>query len=195
MNPIHVSGRPISSSRLATARLVNAIVAARRPQAAPPTSRLSALRRMSGAGDTGGSLQGGTTDLPAVADLSASSQVIVVNAPSGLNLRSQPSQGSSSLAVEPNGTVLIVVGSEQAGWLNVQDPNGRTGWCYTGYLADASTYLGGGGDGTTATAQGQSATPSALGGSGVASSAASSGVLGVIVLGAAVVGAYWLLIK
>lgn len=214
MNPSHIPGRPLSTARIQAARIATAL--AYRPGRPLATSPTSALRRYAaGAGDmptpsnlqpldtasaaseqggasTGGSLVSNSFQaLPAPnSSVYSSSQVIVLTQGSGLNLRSGPSTGASVVALEPDGTVLTVVGGQQNGWLNVQDPSGRTGWVYSGYVVDAGAQSL---SNSIATASAPSATPSVLG--PASSSVAGSGVVGLLVVGGALVGAYWLLVK
>lgn len=114
----------------------------------------------------------------------------------GVNLRNQPSVLGAVVAGENPGTILQVVGPQQDGWLNVQDPQGRVGWVYSAYVTDATQ------------GQGTVAAPSSPSGGTVLSRTApvsgatvssmpvgAGGIVGLLVVGGLVVGAYYLLVK
>lgn len=136
---------------------------------------------------------GGGLPLPNASVYNAT-QVSVTPA-SGANLRDQPSLSGTVIAGENQGTILQVIGPqvEQNGWLHVQDPQGRVGWIYSAYVTDASQ-----GQGTVAAPSGQSYAPS-----GVSPAAAqvstmpvgAAGIVGLLVVGGLVTGAYYLLVK
>jgi len=55
----------------------------------------------------------------------------------GLILRAEASRTASMIAVEPEGTVVTIIGPEQAtdrSWLPVRDAQGRVGWLAAEYL-------------------------------------------------------------
>ena len=55
----------------------------------------------------------------------------------GLILRAEASRTASMVAVEPEGTVVVIIGPEQAtdrSWLPVRDAQGRVGWLASEYL-------------------------------------------------------------
>lgn len=133
--------------------------------------------------DTGGG--GGTSTLLPLPNASvyAATQVAVTPA-SGANLRDQPSTSGNVIAGEDQGTILQVVGPQQNGWLHVQDPQGRVGWIYSAYVSDASAGQGTVASPTTPTAAQVSATPLGAG-----------GIVGLLVVGGLVTGAYYLLVK
>ncbi len=54
----------------------------------------------------------------------------------GVTVRSGPSNGSSRLFALTSGTKVSVTGNDK-GWLKVTDPDGRTGWAYSGLFAAA----------------------------------------------------------
>ena len=118
-----------------------------------------------------------TTTLPAANTAVNSSTQVSVTPASGANLRDQPSLTGNILKGENARTILQVLGN-QDGWLNVQDPQGTTGWIYSAYVADASSGQG------TVDAPTVSATP--LG---------ATGIVGLLVAGGLVTGAYYLLVK
>lgn len=119
------------------------------------------------------------------------SRTVTVTGNPGANLRAAADPNSQILAGELAGTTLTVVGTQQNGWMNVQDPNGLTGWVYSAYLADATTQSGtaDGGSSSVGSSSAASQTPMALGG------ASGGGLLGLAVVGGAVIAAYYLLIK
>src|SRR4051812_26181657 len=58
--------------------------------------------------------------------------------PDGLILRAEASRTASMIAVEPEGTVVVIIGPEQVtdrSWLPVRDAQGRVGWLAAEYLA------------------------------------------------------------
>jgi len=113
---------------------------------------------------------------------------VQVTPASGANLRDQPSTSGNVLAGENQGTILQVVGQPQNGWLNVQDPQGRVGWIYSAYVANASQ-----GQGTLPPPTGSSEAPAGAMVSSMPMGA--GGVVGLLVVGGLVVGAYYLLVK
>ncbi len=137
-------------------------------------------------GTSGGS--GGSLPLPNVS-VNTATQVSVTPA-SGANLRDQPSIHGNVIAGEDQGTILQVIGPtvESNGWIHVQDPQGRIGWIYSAYLADASQ-----GQGTIASPT----TPPPLAGTASMSSTplGAGGIVGLLVVGGLVTGAYYLLVK
>ena len=219
MNPMHIPGRSISTSRLMAARIAAAKIP---PRNAPPTSRVAAMRRwMTGAGaDASTDVYDPATQGPAGADSQYDPNVeagtgtkssyasaassgttttalpspdssvynstqVSVAAPSGANLRDQPSLSGNIITGEPYGTILTVVGPQQNGWLHVQDPQGRTGWVYSAYVQDASTQ----------TASDVSQAPLALGSGTAARGVASSGLTGLAVVSGALLAGYYLFVK
>lgn len=146
--------------------------------------------------DGGTSSGGGGLPLPN-SSVYQSTQVSVTPA-SGANLRDQPSISGNVIAGENQGTILQVIGPqvEQNGWLHVQDPQGRVGWIYSAYVTDASQ-----GQGTVAAPSGQGsfAPPPAMTGSTGASVSSTplgaGGIVGLLVVGGLVTGAYYLLVK
>jgi len=139
---------------------------------------------------TSASSSGGSLPLPNTGVYSATQ--VAVSPASGANLRDQPSISGNVIAGENQGTILQVVGPQQDGWLHVQDPQGRVGWIYSAYVSDASQGQG--------TVSAPTTTPAI---SGVAPRAAqvssmplgSGGIVGLLVVGGLVTGAYYLLVK
>lgn len=141
--------------------------------------------------DGGGGGGGGSSALPLPNSSVYQSTQVSVTPGSGANLRDQPSISGNVIAGENQGTILQVIGPnvEQNGWLHVQDPQGRVGWIYSAYVTDASQ-----GQGTVASPT----TPPSL--SGTAAQVSSTplgagGIVGLLVVGGLVTGAYYLLVK
>jgi hypothetical protein len=136
--------------------------------------------RGTGASTTSGGSGGGSTTLPNPNTSVYGATQVSVTPASGANLRDQPSTSGNIIAGENQGTILQVVGQPQNGWLNVQDPQGRVGWIYSAYVTDASSGQG------TLDAPGASMAAAPLG---------ATGIVGLLVVGGLVTGAYYLLVK
>jgi len=133
-----------------------------RPSLTYPEQRAQAWRMGAGAvtsvaGETQADANAATAQ-PNTSVYAATAVQVATGAGTYVNLRSSAGLTNSVLAVEQNGTVLTVVGKQQNGWLNVQDPSGVTGWVYSAYVVDASY------------TQVASSTPSILGPLGASSS-------------------------
>jgi hypothetical protein len=138
--------------------------------------------RGTGASTSGGG--GGSAALPGANTSVYGATQVAVTPASGANLRDQPSTSGNVIVGENQGTILQVVGAPQNGWLNVQDPQGRVGWIYSAYVTDAS-----GGQGTL------DAPGSAPAASMAAAPLGATGIVGLLVVGGLVTGAYYLLVK
>lgn len=203
-----VSVRPIPGRQILSRALAyRQMMANYQPRVRAPVARSRgdalalAWKAQRGAGDMQPVDEGGTNYGTKVSDGSGTAQVagplpaantgvyasktVTVTGNPGANMRASADPNAQILAGETAGTTLTVVGTQQNGWMNVQDPNGLTGWVYSAYLADATT-ASGTADGTATDA---SQTPMALGG------ASGGGLLGLAVVGGAVIAAYYLLIK
>jgi uncharacterized protein YgiM (DUF1202 family) len=143
--------------------------------------------------DGGGSSSGGGALPLPNASVNNATQVSVTPA-SGANLRDQPSINGNVIAGENQGTILQVIGPtvESNGWIHVQDPQGRIGWIYSAYLANASQ-----GQGTVSSPTSPSYSPAPLSGTSSMSSTplGAGGIVGLLVVGGLVTGAYYLLVK